>query len=346
MPRVSVIIPCYNVAPWLVRCMDNVVAQTLDDIEIICIDDKSTDDTLKILRQYQRQDSRIRVIAHRTNTGVAVARNEGMAHATGEYIGFIDPDDYVDTDFYEKLYDCATETGADVTKADVISIDMNNGQTKITRTKFKSFAEFTNAFWSAIYRRDFLSKYNIDFPAGIPTSQDSVFLTRVCVHVSNIAFVHNTYYHYFYQRPGSLDSRFLSRVKAESKYRAFALNLKYIQDSQLSDRDKNAFINGHVLSHVEYELCKLFENDADRERLFGLLVDACHRHQIKKYLIRRFGALRTRCIVDDDYQAFTSYKTRRIYLFALVPFIRIESIPTRKHINLFEVMPLLKIKIN
>ena len=133
-------------------------------------------------------------------------------------------------------------------------------------------------------------------------------------------------------------------VKAESKYRAFALNLKYIQDSQLSDRDKNAFINGHVLSHVEYELCKLFENDADRERLFGLLVDACHRHQIKKYLIRRFGALRTRCIVDDDYQAFTSYKTRRIYLFALVPFIRIESVPARKHINLFEIIPLLKIK--
>ena len=158
MPRVSVIIPCYNVAPWLARCMDSVVAQTLDDIEIICIDDKSTDDTLKILRQYQRQDSRIRVIAHRTNTGVAVARNEGMAHATGEYIGFIDPDDYVDTDFYEKLYDKAQKTNADIVKAGVISVNMNNNCIfKDTRT-FKHIYEFSCSFWAAIYKHDFLKK--------------------------------------------------------------------------------------------------------------------------------------------------------------------------------------------
>lgn len=110
MPKVSIIVPCNNIEPWLGLCMDNLVGQTLDDIEILCIDDKSTDDTLKLLKQYAKKDERIKIISHKKNMGVAAARNDGLRIATGQYICFVDPDDFVDKDFYEKLYNKAIET--------------------------------------------------------------------------------------------------------------------------------------------------------------------------------------------------------------------------------------------
>lgn len=92
---VSIIVPCYNVAPYVDACMDSLVCQTLRDIEIICVNDGSTDGTPALLRAWEERDSRVRVI-DRENGGLSVARNTGMELAAGEYIGFVDPDDYVE----------------------------------------------------------------------------------------------------------------------------------------------------------------------------------------------------------------------------------------------------------
>lgn len=92
----SVIVPVYNVAGEIKRCLDSLLGQTLREIEILCIDDKSTDNSLEILRDYEKKDSRIKIIALEKNCGVSVARNQGLAIASGEYIGFVDPDDFVD----------------------------------------------------------------------------------------------------------------------------------------------------------------------------------------------------------------------------------------------------------
>lgn len=278
MPKVSIIVPCYNVAPYVARCLDSLINQTLCDIEIICIDDKSTDDTLKILSEYAQQDERITLIKHATNTGVAIARNDGMNIATGKYIGFVDPDDYVDLDFYEKLYNKAIETGADIIRGDFIQIDVKTNN--ITHHKVNDLSDFIGAFWSAIYKSDFLAKHNITFPPHIRTSQDSVFLTMVVLAMPVVDYVSNTSYHYFYQNLGSLDSNFLTPAKAKSKYDAFCMNLELIESANISQSQRTKFIKTHVINNILYEKDKSFECLADRKMMLELLNNICQKYNI------------------------------------------------------------------
>ena len=106
MPKVSIVIPVYNVEEYLRRCLDSVVNQTLRDIEIICINDGSTDNSSHILAEYQSKENRLRVISQK-NGGQSKARNAGLEVATGEYIYFLDSDDYIKTYALEKLYTIA-----------------------------------------------------------------------------------------------------------------------------------------------------------------------------------------------------------------------------------------------
>lgn len=113
MVTISVIIPVYNVEKYLRKCLESVINQTFRDIEIICIDDGSSDNSLKILREYERLDTRIKIISQE-NKGVSAARNEGLRHATGDYIYFIDSDDYLVRNALERLYNIAIQHSTDL----------------------------------------------------------------------------------------------------------------------------------------------------------------------------------------------------------------------------------------
>ena len=113
-PKVSVIIPVYNCEPFLKTCIDSLRAQTLEEIELIFVCDASPDNSLSILRDVERADSRIRVIAFEQNRGVSAARNAGIELASGEFIGFCDGDDWVEPQMYARLYHMALEHSADV----------------------------------------------------------------------------------------------------------------------------------------------------------------------------------------------------------------------------------------
>ena len=117
MAKVSIIIPTYNVEAYLVECMESVVRQTLKDVEIICINDGSTDGSLKILQSYAKKDERI-VIVDKENGGYGMAMNIGIERATGEYIGIVEPDDFVPLSMYEDLYEIASKNQLDFVKAD------------------------------------------------------------------------------------------------------------------------------------------------------------------------------------------------------------------------------------
>jgi len=103
MPKVSIIIPCYGVEKYLDRCMDSILKQTLNDIEIILVDDGSPDRVPEMCDNYASRDPRIRVI-HKPNAGLGYARNSGLEIATGEFVAFVDSDDYIDIGMYEALY--------------------------------------------------------------------------------------------------------------------------------------------------------------------------------------------------------------------------------------------------
>lgn len=214
MPAISVIIPVYNTAPWLRRCLDSVCGQTLEDIQIICVNDGSIDESDAILQEYAAQDTRVLVITFSKNQGVSIARNVGIAVSCGEWIGFVDSDDCIDMDFYENLYRATSSDNFDIVKGSCwserkkpkyIDYTFNN---KIRDDKLN----FTGEWWSAIYRREFLEKNGIKFVPGCTNGQDKAFLYDSVLHASDIKVVDNAIYRYSY-REGSSDSKILSIKK-------------------------------------------------------------------------------------------------------------------------------------
>ena len=178
MPKVSIIIPTYNVEDYLRECMESVVRQTLHDIEIICINDGSTDGSLKILQEYAQKDSRI-VLVDKMNEGYGVGMNIGLDKATGEYVGIVEPDDFVPLSMYEDLYKVAKENDLDFVKADFYRFTRNSatGDMHLIYNHLDSegtdynqvidpfekpyITKFIMNTWSGIYRREFLEKHHI-----------------------------------------------------------------------------------------------------------------------------------------------------------------------------------------
>ena len=177
MDKVSVILPIYNVSQYLRQALDSVINQTLRELEIICVDDGSTDDSLEIVREYAQKDSRIVVITG-PNGGYGKAMNKGLDRATGEYIGILEPDDYVDLHMFEDLYRIAAENRLDLVKADFYRFTQEEDGTEQlqyvyldgTQTRYgellnpsqdPSCIRFTLNTWAGIYRRAFLEEHAI-----------------------------------------------------------------------------------------------------------------------------------------------------------------------------------------
>ena len=117
--KISIIVPCYNVEKYLGSCLDSLLNQSFKDFEIIAVNDGSTDNTLNILEEYSKKDSRIKIITQK-NKGLSGARNTGIDNANGDYIAFLDSDDWVSPDFYQKLYNAITENNCDIAAATII----------------------------------------------------------------------------------------------------------------------------------------------------------------------------------------------------------------------------------
>lgn len=156
-PKVSVIIPCYGVEKYLDRCMRSVLNQTLEDIEIILVDDGSPDKVPEICDSYAIKDRRVKVI-HKENAGLGYARNSGLEFATGEYVAFVDSDDYIDTDIYRKLYEKATELDCDT-----VFCGFNIEERKGSWSKSREVEKET------VWRGDSVKDYMLDMVACTPS---------------------------------------------------------------------------------------------------------------------------------------------------------------------------------
>ena len=201
MPKVSVIIPVYNTEKYLRKCLDSVCNQTLSDIEIICVNDCSTDNSFEILKKYASKDDRIKLIDFKENKGAAVARNTGIDEAKGEYIGFVDSDDFIDLDFYEKLYNKAIETGADVTKSNLIfenfcNEDNNKEYHNLQEVRINKLN--LNHIPTTLIKKSFLINNKIAFPEILKNAEDSVFEVMVGAKANKIEIVGSVFYHYNY----------------------------------------------------------------------------------------------------------------------------------------------------
>ena len=187
--KVSVIIPVYNTENYLRKCLDSVCNQTLRDIEIVCINDCSPDSCLEILKEYASKDERIKIIDFKENKGAACARNAGIDAAQGEYLGFVDSDDFIDLDFYEKLYNKAIETGADAVKGNY-AVNGVIVDSIINSIIDKDKNAFCFSFCSAIFKTKTLNQYNIRFPILIDM-EDPLFTLNFAQISNNVVIVEN-----------------------------------------------------------------------------------------------------------------------------------------------------------
>lgn len=192
-PKVSVVVPVYNAGQWLRLCLDALCRQTLQEIEIICVDDGSTDNSSDILLEYATHDCRIQIVTLPRNMGPATARNTGMAAASGEYLGFVDSDDYPTLDFYEKLHAKAAEAHADVAKGNYRYWGVDGRSLPVDYSMNAAIREyktnFSFAFCSAIYRRQLIVDHGVIFPKNQIDIEDPIFTLRIALLCSTIEIV-------------------------------------------------------------------------------------------------------------------------------------------------------------
>ena len=214
MPKVSVVIPVYNTGVLLDRTLKSITDQTLKDIEIICVDDGSTDDSLIYLKKWEQYDTRIQVIAFPENKGVSCARNAGLDAALAPYIYFMDSDDWIDGDFLDAMYSKAQETGHDVVVNASLVKEYEDAHMKpelancgFTKTDYYSPAFVQRHMLSVLvlrlYKRSYIIQNGIRFPDLRHGGEDNYFVSLAEVLQPNSYVFIGPYYHYW-QRKGSL----------------------------------------------------------------------------------------------------------------------------------------------
>lgn len=206
MPKVSVIVPVYNVEQYLSRCLDSIINQTLKDIEIICVNDGSADGSQKILEDYRSRDPiRIKIVVQ-SNQGLSAARNSGLNIATGEYIGFVDSDDWIDINYYETLYREAKNNKAEIAVASTYFVSeklYKQESDTITKDFLSTLKILKNgSVWDKIFSRQLIERTKSVFPKGL-YFEDNVFLINTTLHANKVVFTSKTGYYYF-QNPNGI----------------------------------------------------------------------------------------------------------------------------------------------
>lgn len=207
MPKLSILVPIYNVEKYLDECLSSLAKQTLKDIEIVCINDGSTDGSPKIIQKYAKKYPNFAVI-NKKNSGYGDSMNRGLEKATGEYIGIVESDDFIELNAFKELYNLAKKTSADIVKANYFYHTDNSDEvhrvikdqkldTPMSLVDNPSILLEEPGIWSAIYRRDFLNKNKIRFRTTPGASyQDTGFHFKSFCAAKRIVYTDKAYLHY------------------------------------------------------------------------------------------------------------------------------------------------------
>ncbi len=221
--QISIIIPIYNTGKYLHRCVKSILSQTLTDLELILVNDGSVDESGQICDEYARMDSRVKVI-HKKNEGVSIARNTGIEAAQGEYIGFIDSDDWIEPDMYEELYSMAISKKCDIVMCDAVTKYDDKPDEEDTITQLhedvllmkedispKLLCEIAGSVWRCIYKREIIKRNNIIFPPNIPLSEDRIFNILAMGYADRIYYTKTPFYNR-YVRKGSAVNKYYNNM--------------------------------------------------------------------------------------------------------------------------------------
>ena len=258
MPKISVIIPVYNVERFLKKCLESVINQTLSDLEIICINDGSTDKSLSILNSFAQKDNRI-IVINQDNQGQSCARNAGLSIATGKYIGFVDSDDWIDLDFYEKLYKAAKKYDADIAAAGIKRLRPYKWKYHL-KIKNEEYTENTDQKFllcdvpdkcyvvNKIYKTSELKKYNIIFEPHV-FFEDRCFTAELLVKLKGLVTVPNTYYNYWTNNKSTVKTK--SPKKNTDSVYTYNKMIQYLKDNNIKFDQKKIKLFGLTVLKIK-----------------------------------------------------------------------------------------------
>ncbi len=257
---ISVIVPVYKVEPYLDRCVASIVAQTYKNLEIILVDDGSPDNCPQMCDAWAKKDDRIKVI-HKQNGGLSDARNAGMAAARGEFIGFVDADDYISPDMYEQLCSHLINDDSDIAACDFLAFadetEINDDSCPIPKSHTASAHEamsdivnnrnFRAVAWNKLYRKDLLD--GMLFEVG-KLHEDEFFTYKVIDRAKQLVYVDRPLY-FYRQRPESIMTRFSCRRLDLLDAYVERIKLLEIKYSDLAKKDKINFCIACVNCYYE-----------------------------------------------------------------------------------------------
>ncbi len=316
--KVSIIVPVYNVEKYIERCLKSLINQTLKEIEIILVDDKSLDKCSNICDKYANIDGRIKVIHKEKNEGLGYARNSGIKIAKGEYIGFVDSDDYIDINYYEKMYNQAKKYFADVCYANDKRVLKNkndsrnnekiifNSEALNTNKILKNILDIDNdkhcigmSVWRAIFRAQIIKDNNILFVSEREFVSEDIVFDFDFLKKSKIAtFVNDTYYYYCYNENSLTSVYRVDRFeKVKKLYEILIKKVLEFENYEIIKNGVKKFFIMNTRACIKYEVYnekkealknikKICEDDLVQEILKQKIIGKNIRQKIFNYLIK------------------------------------------------------------
>lgn len=278
-PKISIIVPIYNVERYINRCINSILNQTFTNFELILVNDGSLDRCGEICNKYEKKDSRIKVI-HKSNGGVSSARNIGIDNASGEYIGFVDPDDYIDENMYEVLYKTIKNSNSDIAISSFSYIingnekpqDISNNKIIFNKDEaiknyFDMIYPFNCSFmWNKIFKKELFDGVRLN--TSILVQEDTEIMIRLYSKSKRVVYIGQPLY--FYElRDGSVTSNTISKAKITTE-KAFLEIYNYTTEN-LSQFNSKALLN--YISYYFNIIIEIIKNYDEYERDYYILKD-------------------------------------------------------------------------
>ena len=324
MVKISIVIPIYNAEDHLQRCVDSVLNQTEKNIEIILVDDGSKDNSIEICKNYLNQDKRVQLI-HQENSGVSAARNRGIEQACGEYIGFIDSDDWIEPNMYECLLREANQASADIVICDARTV-YEDGKiqadtiTQLSGNQILQKSEFTPSLllemagsaWRCIYKNhrynDKLQKQKtILFPLGVKFSEDRIFNLYAFGQENKICYIKKAFYNRYMNEKSTVHrfhQDYFEACKKSMDGIEQAIRYAWEDNNELQKVYLSQFITGAIGAICNYYYKTSTLRAAERKKMVkGLCEDSQLRNAIETYGANR----KSQWILDRKYSLLIAY---------------------------------------
>ena len=283
MPKISVIVPVYNVEKYIRRCLTSIQQQSLSDIEIVIVNDGTPDDSMAIVRELAQLDDRIKILEHEKNMGLMWTRRTGYLAATGDYITFCDSDDYLPQDALESLYKKAIETGADIVSGNYTYVTAS-GKKVLKRNKlpygnkpldvYKALLchDMQHSLWGKLFKRSLLHDNDYQSYEHATNGEDGCLLYQIVKHVNEVVQIDKSVYYYVQNSESSSQRRY-----DENAVRSMCLSLATKVEMTSQYPQLHSILDKHITNYLCELIAKGYGNDVNLNKYI-------HQYGLERYL--------------------------------------------------------------